>query len=201
MRCALSLALAMALLPFAPQTSSAPKKAKSRPPVELKISGTGFFRYGDALKFKAVLTNRSSEPIVIGPDYDVVWKIMDSAGRELKQDGSMICPITGIEEGARFPLKDDDVHFLMPGEKIETEDNDIGLCYSFAGRGTYQVVATFVFEAPEFTESGDAIVRPMMFDRRVLLDVKSLSPARLDALRHASAFKASSNRWTMQMVK
>ena len=50
----------------APGTRSVPKK-KVQPALELKISGTGFFRYGEALKFKAVVTNRSSAPVVLAP--------------------------------------------------------------------------------------------------------------------------------------
>ena len=193
------LAMAGLLLFTAPGTA-APKKAKVRPPLELRISGTSFFRYGEPLKFKAVVTNRSSAPIVIVPTYDLTWTILDSAGRELKQDACMICPITGIESGAKFPLKDDDVRLLQPGEKMEMEESNIGLCYSFAGRGSYQVVAGVVFDAPEFTENGDAIVKRMEFDKAVLLDLRSLSTTKREALKHAVALAASSNRWIIHLL-
>lgn len=184
----------------APGARSAPKKKRVQPPLELKISGTGFFRYGEPLKFKAVVTNRSSAPIVIVPTYDVTWTILDSAGRELKQDACMICPITGIESGAKFPLHDDDVRILQPGEKMEMEESNIGLCVSFPGPGSYQVVAGIVFDAPQFTDDGDAIVKRVEFDKAVLLDVKSLSPAKREALKHAVALAASSNRWTIHLL-
>lgn len=207
---AIALVVVAALLCFAPHNVAASKKEKSRPPLELKISGPGFFRYGDALKFKAVLINRSAAPVVLAPansrlEYQLNWKIMDSAGRELKPS-CMECPITGLEQGPKvlsIPLEEDDVHILMPGEKIEYEEQDIGFCYlySFPAHGRYQAVATYFFPVPEFDENGDAIVGRTMFDRSFLLDLSPLSASKREALKHAVALQASSNRWSMQLVE
>lgn len=205
----LTLAAVVALLWFAPRDVAASKSEKLRTALGLKISGPSSFHYGDQLKFKAALTNRSAAPIVLAPansrlSFQLNWRIMDPAGHQLKPS-CMECPITGLEQGPKvrtIPLEEDDVHILMPGERIEYEDQDIGYCYSysFPCRGQYQVVATYVFPVPEFNDSGDAIVGRTMFDVPFLLDLGPLSGGKRDALKHAVAVQASSNRWTMRLV-
>jgi len=208
MRRTTSLCFALLLaagLSITPGTLSAPKNSKLRPPLELKISGPAYFRYGQKLKFKAVLVNRSSAPIVLAQppsslSYQLDWKILDPTGQPMKSN-SMICPLTGIKDGTVFPLADDDVRILKPGDKLEYEEDDIGTFYEFPRGGRYQVVATYVFPVPQFTESGDRIADSTMTGVPILLDLRSLSTAKIDALKHAVELKASSNPWSMQLVE
>lgn len=203
-----SITAAVLLLAWAPISSPARKKEKVRSPLELKISGPAFVRDGQKLKFKAVLTNRSMSPVVLAPPnshlgFGLTWKITDPEGRELKPPQMIICPVTGIEPGAKFRLEDDDVRILQPGEKIEYEDQDIRNSYAFPESGQYEVVAYYFFASPQsqLSADGNTIEAKAFLNQSVSFDLSFLSPQKGDALRHAVDLGVSSNRWSMQLVK
>jgi len=204
MRYATSAAIGIFLLAFTPGISPAPKKAKPRPALELKISGPAYFRNGQKLKFKAVLINRSSAPLVLSQppshlSYQLDWKIFDPTGQEIKSN-SMICPLTGIKAGAVFPLGDDEVRILMPGEKLEYEEDDIGYFYEFPRSGRYQVVATYAFPVPQFIDNA-TIADSTITGVPILLDLSPLPNAKVEALQHAVELEATSSPWSLQLVE
>lgn len=74
------------------------KQPTPQPPLELRISGPGFIREGQAVKYKAVLINRSAEPIVLASadsrlDFNLSWTISDPYGRPLSTRPFFYCPV------------------------------------------------------------------------------------------------------------
>jgi hypothetical protein len=192
-------ATGVALVCLAPSSSSSPRKGISPAPLEFKISGPAFIREGQKLKFKAVLINRSSGPIVLAPPNSRLgssgsWKITDAAGRENRPVGFWACPVTGIDPKAKIHLEDDDVRILMPGEKLEFEEEDISYWYVFPGRGRYQVTASYVFTPPDLQVDAGTLS-----DGRRHYDVTSLSTLKAEALKHAVAIDITSNTWPMRL--
>jgi hypothetical protein len=130
--------------------SHAQSAAPALSPLELRISGPRLIRRGETLKFKAVIVNRSPQPVAFafrqgGWDCDGVfrWKITDTGDHLLppvpREPIRGICCLTnGVSE--------DEIIVLQPGEKREaTELGDPSDLYGFPRNGFYRVTLRLMF--------------------------------------------------------
>ena len=195
------LALMMGL---AMPVHSAPPHKQPTPqaPLELKIIGPGFIHEGAAVKYKAVLINRSSGPILLASrdsrlDFDITWTISDSTGRELPRAPfkGIICPVggKGWYQNLTRRMKDSDLTILQPGETLEFRFDDISDSYLFPGHGRYQVTFVYTYVPPQF--EGRAGTPVDGFDAKY--DLTDLSPSTLEALRRAVPISVASNAAAM----
>jgi hypothetical protein len=183
---------------------SAPPDKRPTPqgPLELKIVGPGFIHKGETVKYKAVLINRSSGPIIIASrdsrlDFDITWTISDLSGRELPRAPfkGIICPVggKGWYQNLTRRMRDADLTILQPGEMLEFRFDDISDSYLFPGHGRYQVTFVYSYVPPQF--EGRAGTPVDGFDAKY--DLSDLSPLTLETLRHAVPISVASNPATM----
>lgn len=166
-----------------------PKEPQPQTPLELKIFGPGFIYPSQRqVRYKAVLTNRSSEPVVIAArdarlDFTLTSTISDSSGRELGRTPLLYCPVggKGWYQNLVRHMKDSDVAILKPGEKFEFLFDDISSNYIFPGRGRYHAAIAYSYVPPQFEGNAGSPVDG--FDAKY--DLSELSPATLENLRHA----------------
>jgi hypothetical protein len=164
------------------------KQAPAQGPLEMKIFGPGFIYTGQKIKYRVVLTNRSSEDIVLASqdarlDFNVNWSISDLWGRELPQMAMLICPVGGkgwFKNLVRH-MKDSDVTTLKPGEKFEFVFDNVSDNYIFPGSGKYQLAFSYSYIPPQFEGHDGSPVDN--FDAKY--DVSDLSAATLENLRRS----------------
>jgi hypothetical protein len=195
------LALLMGLT--IPLHSAPPHKQPTlQGPLELKVIGPGFIHEGEAVKYKAVLINRSSGPIILASrdsrlDFDITWAISDLSGRELPRAPfkGIICPVggKGWYQNLTRRMKDSDLTILQPGESLEFRFDDISDSYLFPGHGRYQVAFVYTYVPPQF--EGRAGTQLDGFNAKY--DLSDLSPSTLEALRHAIPISVASNTAAM----
>lgn len=170
-------------------------------PLALTIIGPHSVHRGQKLKFKAVLTNRSSAPITLASreaslDFDLTWTISDSSWHELprKVVHGFACPVGGKRWSDKpvRRLKNSDLTLLQPGDKLEFVFEDVSVDYVFPGHGSYQVTASYTYVPPGL-EGRDGVERDRFGQR---YDLSELSPLTLDMLKHAATLSATS-RWTL----
>jgi hypothetical protein len=185
------------LLGLGSQVRAMPPRKQPTPqaPLELRISGPSFIREGQAVKYKAVLINRSSEPIVLASpdsplDFILNWTIIDTSGRVLPSRPFLFCPVggKGWYSDLKRRMKDSDIRLLQPSEKLEFSFDDISGSYLFPGHGRYQVTFVYSYVPPQFEGHPGTPVDG--FDAKY--DLSDLSPATLRALRLSVPITVSS---------
>jgi hypothetical protein len=89
--------------------------------VEVEISGPRLIKRGDTLHFRAFLTNRSPETVIVRAPNGMLqasmsWKTTDSAGKELPPPHweGVYCPVTSMPS-----VGEGDFVALKGGERIE----------------------------------------------------------------------------------
>jgi hypothetical protein len=188
---------AVLLLGLGTQVRATPprKQPMPQPPLELRISGPGFIHDGQAVKYKAMLINRSSEPVVLASpdsrlDFNLNWTITDPSGRPLSSRPFFYCPVggKGWYSDLKRNLKDSDIRVLQPGEKLEFSFDDISDSYLFPGYGRYQVICVYSYVPPQFEGHPGTPVDG--FDAKY--DLSDLSPKTLQALRLSVPITVSS---------
>jgi hypothetical protein len=194
---ALMMGLAMPLHAAPPRKQPTPQA-----PLELKIIGPSFIHEGEAVKYKAVLINRSSGAIILASrdsrlDFELAWTIRDSSGRELLRAPfkGIICPVggKGWYQNLTRRMRDADLTILQPAETLEFRFDDISDSYLFPGHGRYQVTFVYTYMPPQF--EGRAGTPVDGFDAKY--DLTDLGPSTLEALRHAFPISVASNPATM----
>jgi hypothetical protein len=176
------------------------KEVPPQGPLELKIYGPSLIRESQKLKFNAVLTNLSQAPIFLPSGYvqssccaSLTWRITDTSGRELPLDlhEGVACPVggPGWDNGGTHTLNDSDVRILQPGEKLEFSFDDISGSYIFQRGARNRVTFTYSYIPPRYDEHGGG---PVDLSGHPY-DLSSLSPANLEALKHASRLDLVSN--------
>jgi len=193
----LKLFAAVLLLGLGSQVRAIPPRKQStpQPPLELRINGPSFIREGQAVKYKAVLINRSSEPVVLASpdsrlDFNLNSTITDPSGRPLSPKPFFFCPVggKGWYSDLKRHMKDSDIKVLQPGEKLEFSFDDISDSYLFPGHGRYQVTFVYSYIPPQFEGHPGTPVDG--FDAKY--DLSDLSPTTIQALRQSVPITVSS---------
>lgn len=172
--------------------------ADSNPAASLKLTiiGPRSVHSGQKVKFKAVLTNNSSAPFVLALrdaslDFALKWTITDSYGFEPRKPFmGFACPVggPGWYHNLVRRLQDSDLTLLRPGDKLEFVSYDISADYVLAGRGSYQVTASYSYVPPRIDANGG--VERDRFGQKY--DLTDLSPQTLEILKHAATVNATS---------
>lgn len=166
-------------------------------PLKLTLVGQRSVHRGQKLKFKAVLTNNSSAPIILASrdaslDFELSWTINDSTWHELprKVVQGFACPVGGKRwsDTRVRRLKDSDLTLLQPGDKLEFVSDDISATYILPSQGSYQVTAIYTYVPPRI-EGGDGLERDRFGQK---YDLRDLSPQTLEMLKHAATVGATS---------
>lgn len=191
--------------------ADAPRK---RPKISLTISGPSAATRNESLellRFHAVLTNRSSEPLLLLVRNDYLlnanwnWTVTDvdgtPLGMELVNRGFCGTPVVSAEaEAAARRVHDSDLVTLRPGESREfpipggpSDD------YNFPTAGTYRFAVTLAYLPPNaayYIDEHGQRQRAYGFEQ---WDLSQLSPDAATALQKSFFLHATSNGWELSL--
>jgi len=187
-----------------PQQSRTPLNA---PPVELRISGPGVIRVGQEVRFKVLLTNHSSHPIVVADRSagkmwsNFAWTVVDKNGdavptAPVKPGQILVDDIAGV-------LFDRELHVLEPEARLLyrlADDPTVSSCYPsgekmkclekriFPGKGTYRVRLHY-----RFSPKGEWDYKDLPTGRL------TLSPGNVEVLKMTPPVDITSNEWIVHL--
>jgi hypothetical protein len=150
-------------------------------------------------KFKMMLVNHSSRPVVVGPNaseknfsYDTTdWRVTDPDGKPVPVRPSYRCSVgaTGLRS---VRLTDESLSVLKPGESREVGEMDISMWFKLSEPGEYKIYREFSFSPPRLSQ-----VTIGGFRMPPPYDVSALSPEKRQMLLNATSFTVRSNVWTL----
>ena len=187
-----------------PQQSRTPLNA---PPVELRISGPGVIRVGQEVRFKVLLTNHSSHPIVVADRSagkmwsNFAWTVVDKNGdavptAPVKPGQILVDDIAGV-------LFDRELHVLEPEERLLyrlADDPTVSSCYPsgeemkclekrvFPGKGAYRVRLHY-----RFTPAGEWDYKDRPTGKH------TLSASNIEVLKMTPPVDITSNEWIVHL--
>jgi len=177
------------------------------PPVEVRISGPGLIRVGQEVRFKVLVTNRSSHPIVIADRSagkmwsNFSWSVLSGIGDAVPT--APIHPGDILVDDIAPGLFDRDLHVLQAGEKLLyglAGDPTVSACYPsgeemkclekrvFPGKGTYRVRLHY-----RFTPAGEWDYK----DRPT--GTLTLRPRNIEVLKMTPPVDVTSNEWIVRL--
>jgi hypothetical protein len=168
-------------------------------PVELEITGPRLIHRGHELRFRAFLTNRSPETIIIPAPNGMLrastnWKTTDTAGKELptpRWEGGY-CPVTGLPS-----VGDSDFVFLKSGERIEIPvPGDPSDLVVFPGKGFYLVTLSYQFTPPKIWHNADGSLFYFMG-----ISGSKMSAEWQERVLKTAPVQATSKAWSMYLVQ
>jgi hypothetical protein len=147
-------------------------------PVELEITGPRLIHRGHELRFRAFLTNRSPETIIIPAPNGMLrastnWKTTDTAGKELptpRWEGGY-CPVTGLPS---------------------VGDSD----FVFPGKGFYLVTLSYHFSPPQMWHNADGSLFYFMG-----ISGSKMSAEWQERVLKTPPLQATSKAWSMYLVQ
>jgi len=191
--------------------ADAPRK---RPKVSLAISGPSSVTRNESLellRFRAVLTNRGTEPLLLFVRNDYLlnanwnWTATDAegapVGMEFVNHGFCGTPVMSPEaEAAARRIHDSDLVTLAPGESREfpipggpSDD------YNFPAAGTYRFAVTLFYLPPNaayFVDERGQRQKASGFEQ---WDLSQVSVHAVAALQKSFSLSATSNAWDLQL--
>lgn len=184
-----------------PTRAGAPQLLSGTPPagLELHISGPSELRRNRNATFKAVLSNHTAAPLLIGPPershslvFSTWWSVTSESGGMLKPRVFGYCPVDGMDYSRKWPLSDNAIRILQPGESVELQiDADPRGFVIFPKSGTFQVTLNYSFRPPSWKRSTNGKVELTNFD------IAGLSAKNVAALEQAQWLSAISNTMTV----
>jgi hypothetical protein len=189
-------ALGLATTPVLPAGSEG---ATASALVELEITGPRLIHRGDALHYRAFLTNHSPETIIIPAPNGMLrastnWTTTDTAGKELptpRWEGGY-CPVTGLPS-----VNDSDFVSLKSGERIEIPvPGDPSDLVVFPGKGFYLVTLNYQFYPPQIWHNADGSI-----SRFTGISGSTMSAGWQKRVLKTPPVRATSKAWSMYLVQ
>jgi hypothetical protein len=198
---------------FAGAASHRPKAPKASK-ISIALSGPSSARRNESLeylRFKAVLTNRSAEPLVLFVRDGLLmnarwdWSVTDAQGQQLGMEfvnrGFCGTPAVSPEaEAAAHRIHDTDLVTLAPGESREfaipagpSDD------YNLPVAGTYHVAVMLFYLPPNATYFVDGAGHRQKAGGYDTWDLSQLSNEAAAALQRSSSLEAISNAWNLEL--
>jgi len=181
--------------------------------IELKISGPGLIRTGREVRFKIIVANRLSHPIIIADRStgnelsNFTWSIVNATGKEVPTGPiDPKHPTKVWIDTMAGPLSDTAVHVLVPGAELlykRASDPTVASCEPrfakldgmecvlrriFPGKGVYRFQLHYRFAPAGKWDYTDNILKTL-----------TLSPANIEVLQTTPAVDIASNEWRVSL--
>jgi len=187
------------------------RSPRKLPIVEIKLSGPTTVRPSESLEsniFRALLTNRSAEPLVFVVRNGILmnamwdWSVTDPKGVPIGMAFVLhgYCgTVPGEDPNTRF-LRDSDLLVLGPGESHEfmilpgpSDD------YSFPSAGTYHLAVTLTYVPPNSDHYFDERGKRQRANGYAQWDLSRLGVNQIAAVENSLSVQATSDTWNLEL--